>query len=132
MLRRLHEYPGSGFVHGDAHLGNILWEQDRLTAIIDLEGAGVAPPDLDFHKLYSQLREKAKSGQGPQWALPWLAERWAPIHRATGARDRLAGYSIARCLWAAEMTFRRRLDPAIAPHIKADISAILEHDGWHY
>jgi aminoglycoside phosphotransferase (APT) family kinase protein len=133
MLRLLHDYPAPGLVHGDAHLGNVLWEeQGGLTAIIDLEGAGIAPPDIDFHKLYTQLREKAKIGQGPRRPLAWLAERWAPMHRATGARERLAGYSVARCLWAAEMSLRRRLDSASAPHIKVDISAILEHDGWHY
>lgn len=132
MLERLNDCPIHCLVHGDAHLGNVMWKKGRLAAVIDLEGAGIAPPDLDFHKLYMQLRELARHKQAQPRSVGWLAEKWARMHLAPGAQERLAGYSVARWLWAADMTLRGRFDPAIVPEVKADVSDIIDHDGWHY
>jgi Ser/Thr protein kinase RdoA (MazF antagonist) len=35
-------------IHGDAHAGNMLFDGDRLTALLDWEDAAVAPALLDF------------------------------------------------------------------------------------
>ena len=132
MLKRLNDCSVHCLVHGDAHLGNVMWENGRLTAVIDLEGAGIAPADLDFHKLYVELREKARHKHAQPRSVGWLADRWARMHLAPGAKERLAGYSVARWLWAAEMTLKGRFDPAVTAEVKSDISDILEHGGWHY
>lgn len=38
-------------VHGDAHLDNVLWDGDRLVALLDLEWARLGPPDLELQPL---------------------------------------------------------------------------------
>jgi len=35
-------------VHGDAHPGNVLWHDGRVTALLDFEWARLGPPDLDL------------------------------------------------------------------------------------
>jgi aminoglycoside phosphotransferase (APT) family kinase protein len=131
MLRSLDDCCAHCLVHGDAHLGNVMWENGRLTSIIDLEGAGIAPADLDFHKLYIQLREKARHTQAQPQSVSFLAERWARMHVSPGAKERLAGYSVARWLWAAQMTLQGRFDPAVTAEVKFAVSDLLDHDGWH-
>lgn len=42
------EFTGGGVVHADAHLGNALWHEGRLSALLDFEWARLGPPDLEL------------------------------------------------------------------------------------
>ena len=44
-------------VHADAHFGNLLWHNGRISALLDFEGARPAPPDLELDTLLRFLRE---------------------------------------------------------------------------
>ena len=44
-------------VHADAHFGNLLWHNGRISALLDLEGARPAPPDVELDTLLRFLRE---------------------------------------------------------------------------
>jgi hygromycin-B 7''-O-kinase len=46
-------------VHADAHFSNVLWDGDRLTAILDYEGTRLAPPDQELDTILRQTREPA-------------------------------------------------------------------------
>jgi len=42
------EFEDGVVVHGDASFSNVLWNQGRLVALLDLEWARLGPPDLEF------------------------------------------------------------------------------------
>jgi aminoglycoside phosphotransferase len=44
----LDPFESSTLVHGDLHFQNVLWDGERVTALLDLEFARAAPPDLDL------------------------------------------------------------------------------------
>jgi len=44
--------PSDGVVvHGDVHLDNVIWDGERLVALIDHEWARLGPPDLELQPL---------------------------------------------------------------------------------
>jgi aminoglycoside phosphotransferase (APT) family kinase protein len=47
----LDPFVATTLVHGDLHFQNVLWDGERVTAILDLEFARAAPPDLDLDVL---------------------------------------------------------------------------------
>ena len=44
-------------VHSDMHFGNILWNNGHISALLDFEGARLAPPDLELDTLLRFARE---------------------------------------------------------------------------
>lgn len=44
----LDPFESSTLIHGDLHLQNVLWDGEHVTALLDLEFARAAPPDLDL------------------------------------------------------------------------------------
>ena len=44
-------------VHADAHFGNILWDDGRISALLDFEAARPAPPDLELDAVLRFARE---------------------------------------------------------------------------
>ena len=44
-------------VHADAHFGNVLWDSGRISALLDFEGARLAPRDLELDTLLRFARE---------------------------------------------------------------------------
>src|SRR2546430_2805513 len=49
-------------VHGDAHLGNVIWDGDRLAALLDYEWARLGPPDLDLQP-FLRVEEEGHPGE---------------------------------------------------------------------
>lgn len=47
----LDPFDASTLVHGDLHFQNVLWDGEEVTALLDLEFARPAPPDLDLDVL---------------------------------------------------------------------------------
>jgi aminoglycoside phosphotransferase (APT) family kinase protein len=56
------------FVHGDLWQGNTLWDGDRLTGIIDWDGAGVGPAGIDLGSLRCDAATSA-GGSAPDDVL---------------------------------------------------------------
>lgn len=51
MRNALDPFESATLVHGDLHFQNVLWDGDRMTALLDLEFARAAPLDLDLDVL---------------------------------------------------------------------------------
>ena len=93
------------FVHGDLHFENLLWDGSRITALLDLEWARAAPPDLELDVLlrfcaypflhvpedYEHLTRAEDYEQVP-W---WLAEDYPALFEQPRALERVRMYSIA-------------------------------------
>lgn len=82
-------------VHGDAHLGNALWKDGRLTALLDFEWVRLGPPDLE---LEPYLREDTAGLITPtelREALGWLAESYPAMFAAPDLVRRLWLYQLA-------------------------------------
>lgn len=47
----LDPFEATTLVHGDLHFQNVLWDGERVTALLDLEWARAAPPDVDLDVL---------------------------------------------------------------------------------
>jgi aminoglycoside phosphotransferase (APT) family kinase protein len=93
-------------MHGDMHFANLLWHDDALTALLDFEGARLAPPDQELDTLLRYVREPAlfRSTPGERVAEPgvlagvpeWLAEAYPALFAHPRLAERLRAYDI---LW---------------------------------
>jgi thiamine kinase-like enzyme len=80
-------------VHGDAHLGNVLWKDGRLTALLDFEWVRLGPPDLEIEPY---LREDATglTDTGRREVLGWLAESYPAMFTEPDLLRRLWLYQL--------------------------------------
>lgn len=82
-------------VHGDAHLGNALWEDGRLTGLLDFEWVRLGPPDLEIEP-YLRADVAGLTGAEPvREALGWLAESYPAMFAAPDLLRRLWLYQLA-------------------------------------
>ena len=51
MRTALDPFESATLVHGDLHFQNVLWDGEQVTALLDLEFARAAPPDVDLDVL---------------------------------------------------------------------------------
>jgi aminoglycoside phosphotransferase (APT) family kinase protein len=51
MRTALDPFDAPTLIHGDLHFQNVLWDGERVTALLDLEFARAAPPDVDLDVL---------------------------------------------------------------------------------
>jgi aminoglycoside phosphotransferase (APT) family kinase protein len=58
----------TGLVHGDFRAGNLLFDQDRLTAVLDWEVSSIGPQLLDLAWLLFFLNSRCWYGSGPAHA----------------------------------------------------------------
>jgi aminoglycoside phosphotransferase (APT) family kinase protein len=80
----LRPFPVARLVHGDLTFENVLWDGERVTALLDLEFARGGPPDLDLDvllrmcahpQLHVQDGVAARTGADDYVEVPaWLAE----------------------------------------------------------
>lgn len=80
-------------VHGDAHLGNMLWQEGGLTALLDFEWARWGPPDLELQPFCRSEEE----GHLPQ-ALAWMAFDYPGLVAQSRLVERLWLYDLAAVL----------------------------------
>ncbi len=92
-------------VHGDLTFENVLWDGERVSAIIDFEWSRGAPPDLDLDvflrmcalpalHVADDYRDATRSEDYA--AIPeWLAEDYPELFAVPRLRDRLELYSLA-------------------------------------
>lgn len=60
-------------VHGDFHLGNLLWREDRVH-LVDLDDCAMAPPVQDLWMLLNGTPREREDQLG------WLLEGYEPLH----------------------------------------------------
>ena len=92
--------------HGDGHFANLLWHDGTLTALLDFEGARLAPPDQELDTLLRYMREPALFRSTPDELVPepaalagapeWLAEAYPALFAHPRLAERLRVYDI---LW---------------------------------
>lgn len=92
-------------VHADIHFANLLWDRDRLSALLDFEGSRPAVADLELDALMAFCRNPAAFRRGDADALSpddlgavpgWLAESYPELFSHPRLADRLAVYE---ALW---------------------------------
>jgi hypothetical protein len=81
-------------VHGDAHLGNVLWKDGRLTALLDFEWVRLGPPDLEIEP-YLRTDATGLTDTGRRDVLGWLAESYPAMFSAPDLVRRLWLYQLA-------------------------------------
>jgi hypothetical protein len=88
-----------GCVHGDAHPANVLWQDGRVTALLDFEWVRLGPPDLEIEP-YLRWHYRATTNKAETPAiLGWLAES----HPAAFSPPRLTSR-----LWLYQLAFTLR------------------------
>ena len=108
IAERLDAFAGDPavLVHADVHFANLLWDDGRLTAVLDFEGTRPAAPDLELDTLLRFAREpelyRGPNGRaGPTGqelaAFPdWLASAYPALFAHPRLPARLAVYD---ALW---------------------------------
>jgi aminoglycoside phosphotransferase (APT) family kinase protein len=104
-----------GFVHRDLNFDHILWNGERVTALLDFESAVIAPRELELEMIMRFCRYPALYSEIPSEELEplvgWLQEDYPLLFSEPGLERRLKLYSIERDLrLLAEHTDQATLD----------------------
>jgi scyllo-inosamine 4-kinase len=101
----LDPFESDHLIHGDLHFQNLLWDGQHITAMLDLEFARAAPPDLDLDVFlrfcaYPALfvpvgREHEARRQDYDEVPGWLADAYPELFDHPALVDRLRIYAIA-------------------------------------
>lgn len=101
----LDPFEATTLVHGDLHFQNVLWDGRNVTALLDLEFARAAPPDLDLDVFlrfcaYPSLfvpvgREDEARREDYSSVSSWLQEDYPELFDHPRLFDRLRIYSLA-------------------------------------
>jgi aminoglycoside phosphotransferase (APT) family kinase protein len=84
-------------VHGDAHLGNALWKDGRLTALLDFEWVRLGPPDLEIEP-YLRADTAGLTHTSLRETLGWLAESYPAMFAVPDLVRRLWLYQLANAV----------------------------------
>lgn len=98
-------FTATTLVHGDVTFENVLWHDDSITALLDVEWARPGPPDLDldivlrccaYPQLHVGARFEARTRPEDYEDVPgWLAEAYPELFAFPRQLDRMRVYSIA-------------------------------------
>jgi hygromycin-B 7''-O-kinase len=101
----LDPFEATTLIHGDLHFQNVLWDGRNVTALLDLEFARAAPPDLDLDVFlrfcaYPSLfvpvgREDEARREDYAAVAGWLMEDYTELFSHPRLVDRLRLYAIA-------------------------------------
>jgi aminoglycoside phosphotransferase (APT) family kinase protein len=101
----LDPFESDHLIHGDMHFQNVLWDGQHITALLDLEFARAAPPDLDLDVFlrfcsYPALfvpvgREHEARRQDYDEVPAWFREDYPELFDHPALVDRLRLYAIA-------------------------------------
>lgn len=104
-------------VHADAHLANLLWHEDRMTALLDFEWARTAPADLELEAIlrddptvetHASLRPCAASDVR---VLAWLREGYPGLFARPDLTERLWLYELICQVRQLTAPWITQLDP---------------------
>ncbi len=74
-------HPGGGvFLHRDFHPGNVLFEDGRLTGVVDWANASLGAPDLDVGHCRANFAALVDLAAADEFRDRWLAESGAPAY----------------------------------------------------
>lgn len=128
-------------IHGDLTFENVLWDGERITALLDFEWARPGPPDLDLDILlrfcaYPHLhvaadyedRTHARDYLEVPW---WLAEDYPELFDAPFVSERIRLYTFAWDI-AELLAFPPRTEPRNLPleHPYHRIRLAMEHSSY--
>lgn len=92
----------TAIVHCDLHWSNLMWDADRLTAVLDFEGSRLAAPDQELDTLLRFVREPALyAAPGKDGGLDaetlrvvpdWLAAAYPELFAHPRLAERLEAY----------------------------------------
>ncbi|MEO8397926.1 MAG: aminoglycoside phosphotransferase family protein [Chloroflexota bacterium] len=111
-----------GFIHRDLHFDHVLWNGERVTALLDFESAVIAPRELElemimrfcrYPALYSELEP-----EDLEPLLGWLQEDYPLLFSEAGLERRLRLYSIEHDL----RLLKERADQATLDRLRAAIA----------
>lgn len=95
----------TGLVHGDLHLENVLWDGNRITALVDFEFARAGPPDLDLDILLrfcatpelhvADAYRHAVSAATFRMVPAWLRQDYPALFAHPRLVDRLTVFALA-------------------------------------
>ncbi|MCC6801591.1 MAG: aminoglycoside phosphotransferase family protein [Anaerolineae bacterium] len=111
-----------GFVHRDLHFAHVLWNGERITALLDFGSTVLAPRELELDALlrFARYPERDSNLQAHDLArLPgWLHEDYPLLFSEPGIEQRLRLYSIEHDL----RQLADRPDPAALERLRATIA----------
>ncbi len=108
-----------GLIHRDLHFDHVLWNGNRITALLDFERAVNAPRELELDTLLRFCRNPAP-GLHPDdlEALPgWLEEDYPYLFGEPGLERRLRLYSVEHYL----RRFAEKPEPTALDYLRAEI-----------
>jgi aminoglycoside phosphotransferase (APT) family kinase protein len=95
----------TGLVHGDLHLENVLWDGNRISAVVDFEFARAGPPDLDLDILLrfcaapelhvAEAYRHAVSAADFRMVPAWLRRDYPAVFAHPRLIERLTIYALA-------------------------------------
>ncbi len=110
-----------GFVHRDLHFGHVLWNGERITALLDFESTVLAPRELELDALLRFCRYPSLTSDlepGDLEAVPrWLQEDYPLLFSEPGIERRLRLYSIEHDL----RLLSQQDDPALFERLRAAV-----------
>jgi aminoglycoside phosphotransferase (APT) family kinase protein len=101
----LDPFESDHLIHGDLHFQNVLWDGQHITALLDLEFARAAPPDLDldvflrfcaYPALFVPVGREHEAQQRDYDEVPgWFRTAYPEMFDHPALVDRLRLYAIA-------------------------------------
>ena len=101
----LEPFTSTTLIHGDLHFQNVLWDGTSITAVLDLEFARAAPPDLDLDVflrfcampfLYVPVGRESDARPEEYEVVPfWFREGYPELFASPHLLDRLRIYAVA-------------------------------------
>lgn len=125
-------------VHRDLHFGNVLVEEDRITALLDFEAAVAAPPDYELDQLARFLRwpglflTDMPGVEASAFRGVWsgLQRVYPELFQAPRLATRLALYSLEYDLAALRDCLVGVWEDAVRRHVLARLEAALAERIW--
>ena len=104
MRTALDPFVSSTLVHGDLHFQNVLWDGEQVSAVLDLEFARAAPPDVDLDVLlrfctapflFVPVGREAEAKTEDYADVPyWFRDAYPEVFGNRRAFDRLRLYAV--------------------------------------
>jgi aminoglycoside phosphotransferase (APT) family kinase protein len=101
----LDEGAGAALIHGDLHFENVLWDGESISAVLDLEWARPAAPDIDLdvllrfcqHPFLHVAEDYATQAKADDYRLApkWFHDSYPELFEHPHLAERLAIYSLA-------------------------------------
>lgn len=108
-------------IHGDVYIGNVLVQDGRISALLDLEFARLGPADLELISVVRAMDAERRLGIIRPPLLDWLEQDYPELFAAPDLDRRLWLYALAYTLrhilfWPPDRPEHAGLEPAHPVH----------------